>query len=83
MKNLSLFICLSILSFSAFDQQNSLCQGHCWSEDEANIKMKEFVSQWNNKESWEARAEKIRQGIIHGMQLEKMQKKRQSEYYTS
>jgi len=45
--------------------------GH-WSEDDANMKMKEFRSSWNDLESWESRAEIIRQGIIDGMQLEKM-----------
>jgi len=45
--------------------------GH-WTEDEANMKMKEFRASWNDQESWENRADMIRQGIIDGMQLEKM-----------
>ncbi len=34
--------------------------------------MKEFRSTWHDLESWESRADIIRQGIIHGMQLKKM-----------
>jgi hypothetical protein len=74
MKNLSFLFLISFISLSTFAQNNMLCQGHYWSEDEANIKMKEFASEWNDLESWEARAEKIRQGIIEGMQLHKMPK---------
>ncbi|MCK4879157.1 MAG: alpha/beta hydrolase [Bacteroidales bacterium] len=55
-----------------FSQESMLCMGRHWSEDEANLKMKEFRSSWDNLESWESRAGIIRQGIIHGMQLEKM-----------
>ncbi len=75
MKNQIIFIVISLLSLSAFAQQNMLCQGHYWTEDEANIKMKEFASEWNDLKSWEKRADKIRQGIIEGLQLEKMPKK--------
>jgi len=49
-----------------------LCMGDYWSEDEANQRMKEFRSSWNDLESWESRADMIRQGIIDGMQLNKM-----------
>jgi len=57
---------------SLFAQESMLCMGDYWTEDEANLKMKEFRSLWNDRESWEARAEMIRDGIIHGMQLDKM-----------
>jgi len=57
---------------SMFAQESMLCVGDYWTEDEANLKMKEFRSLWNDRESWEARADMIREGIIHGMQLEKM-----------
>lgn len=58
------------LSVSAQDPM--LCVGAYWTEDEANLKMNEFRSGWNDLDSWEDRAETIRQGIIEGMQLEKM-----------
>ncbi len=51
-----------------------LCVGHHWTEDEANLKMKEFASTWNDLESWENRADIIRKGIVEGMQLDKMPK---------
>ncbi len=67
---------LSLLLFLAltpvFGQESMLCMGGHWTEDEANLKMKEFRSSWKDLESWENRADMIRQGIIHGMQLEKM-----------
>ena len=34
--------------------------------------MKDFSKQWNDLDSWESRAEKIRNGIITGMKLDKM-----------
>jgi dienelactone hydrolase len=46
--------------------------GGYWTEDEANLKMKEFISSWNDRETWEARAAVIRKGIKEGMQLERM-----------
>ncbi len=49
-----------------------LCVGHYWTEDEANLMMKKFASEWEDLESWEKRAIRIKQGIIEGMQLDKM-----------
>jgi len=57
---------------SLFAQESMLCMGAYWSEDEANQWMKEFRASWNGLESWEARADMIRKGIVEGMQLEKM-----------
>lgn len=53
-------------------QENMLCQGRHWTEDEANLKMKEFAQSWNDRESWEKRASVIREGIIEGMKLNQM-----------
>lgn len=41
-------------------QKDMLCVGKYWSEDEANIKMKEFATKWNDLKSWEERADIIR-----------------------
>ena len=61
------------LNFSHLHSQDSmLCMGGHWTEDEANLMMKEFASGWHDLESWENRATTIKQGIIKGMQLEKM-----------
>ncbi len=51
-----------------------LCVGRYWTEDEANLKMKEFASTWNDLESWETRAGIIKKGIIEGMKLDEMPK---------
>lgn len=65
---LSLFLVLS----PGRAQESMLCVGAHWTEDEANQKMKEFRASWKTLESWQARADIIRQGLIDGMQLEKM-----------
>lgn len=66
-----LFIFL-LAGITGFSQDNMLCVGHYWTEDEANLKMKEFASEWSDRESWEKRAAVIKEGIIKGMQLDKM-----------
>jgi dienelactone hydrolase len=53
-------------------QEPLLCMGAYWTEDDANLFMKEFASKWDDRESWEKRAGVIRQGIIDGMMLERM-----------
>ncbi|SHJ94349.1 alpha/beta hydrolase family protein [Pseudozobellia thermophila] len=68
---LSAFL-LFISSFQA--QDNMLCVGRYWSEDQGNLMLKKFASEWNDLPSWEARSERIKQGIIEGMQLNKMPK---------
>ncbi len=74
--SLSFKTCIALVFFlglgSVKAQESMLCVGGHWTEDEANLKMKEFRSSWNDLESWEARAETIREGIIDGMQLDKM-----------
>lgn len=72
MLKITTFILFAFVSVSVLAQENMLCVGAHWTEDEANLKMKEFASEWDDLESWEARAEKIRQNMIEGMQLEKM-----------
>lgn len=61
-------------SFCSGAQENMLCVGAHWTEDEANLKMKEFAASWHDLASWEKRATTIREGIIKGMQLDKMPK---------
>lgn len=65
----TLFVSVSLFSYS---QENMLCVGHHWTEDEANLKMKEFAGTWNDLESWEERANMIRRGIIEGMKFDQM-----------
>jgi hypothetical protein len=70
---LLLSYCIAILlAIPNYAQESMLCQGHYWTEDEGNLMMKKFALEWGNVESWEARADVIREGIIKGMQLDKM-----------
>jgi hypothetical protein len=55
-------------------QDNNLCQNRYWTEDEANVVMKEMASKWDNVESWEKRKAKIKAQIIKGSQIDKMPK---------
>ena len=56
-------------------QEDMLCQGAYWTEDEANVQMKQWAKEWSSKADWEDRAEVIRQGLIKGMKLDQMPKR--------
>lgn len=58
-----------------FAQENMLSQGAYWTEDEANIQMKKWATEWTTRQDWENRSEIIRQGIISGMKLDQMPKR--------
>ncbi len=68
---LLLFISLNI---SGYSQDNFLCQGKYWTEDQGNLMMKQFAGEWNSVVSWEKRAEVIRKGIIGGLKFDQMPK---------
>lgn len=70
-RQLTLFLFLG-LNGQASGQSNLLCQGKYWTEDQANLMMKQFAGEWNNRGSWEQRAEVIRNGIIQGMKFNQM-----------
>ncbi|MGI9542547.1 MAG: alpha/beta hydrolase family protein [Cyclobacteriaceae bacterium] len=55
-------------------QNDLLCQGHHWTEDEANLKMQAFAQSWHDQTSWEMRAKRVKQGLIEGMKLNQMPK---------
>lgn len=55
-----------------FAQENMLCQGAYWTEDEAAVNMKKWASEWTTRADWEKRANMIRQGLISGMKLDQM-----------
>jgi dienelactone hydrolase len=57
-----------------FAQENMLCQGAYWTEDEANILMKKWATEWTTRAEWEKRADIIRQGLITGMKFDQMPK---------
>jgi uncharacterized protein len=66
------FWLLFLISNSLFAQENMLCQGAYWTEDEAAVFMKKSAGEWSSKADWEKRAEMIRKGIVDGMKLEQM-----------
>ncbi len=68
----SLIFLLLVIAIQVTAQQDMLCVGRYWTEDEANLKMKEFASQWHDLASWEERAAMLRQGILDGLQWDKM-----------
>lgn len=75
MKPLNSFSCLLLMFLlitTGYAQEKMLCVGPFWTEDEANLKMKEFAALWNDRGSWEKRAAMIRQHIIEGMKLDQM-----------
>lgn len=57
---------------SAFSQEKMLCQGKYWTEDEANLIMKQWGKEWSTLADWEKRAETIRKGIADGIKLAQM-----------
>ena len=66
-------ICVILLHVNTlFAQETMLSQGAYWTEDEANIQMKKWASEWTTRQDWENRSEVIRQGIISGMKLDQM-----------
>lgn len=69
-----LLLVLSVIEIAGFSQENFLCQGKYWTEDQGNLMMKKFASEWNSLDSWEKRADVIRKGIITGMKLDQMPK---------
>lgn len=72
MKTVFSLITMLLFNLSIIGQDPMLCMGHHWTEDEANLQMKEFAATWDDLQSWEARAEIIRKGIVEGMQLDHM-----------
>ncbi|MGB3780101.1 MAG: acetylxylan esterase, partial [Tunicatimonas sp.] len=69
-----ILIIATLSAIAALAQGNMLCQGYHWTEDEGNRMMKQFATEWSDSTSWEARASRIRQGILEGMQYDKMPK---------
>ena len=74
MKNFILFLLLVFSQLGLFAQDNMLCQGDYWTEDQACVIMKKWATEWKTRADWEKRAEVIRQGIIKGMKFDQMPK---------
>ena len=69
---ISLITLMMMFTIHLAAQDKKLCRGHYWTEDEANLVMKEFAAKWDDQASWEKRTEVIRQGIIDGLQIAKL-----------
>ena len=72
-KQLLLIIVSIPLLLTLNGQSEMLCVGHYWTEDQGNLKLKEFAAQWDDQDSWERRAATIKSGIIEGMGLDVLQ----------
>jgi len=76
MKGLKISFLTVLILFIGFccsvAQSDMLCRGGHWTEDEANLMMKEFSKKWDGLESWEKRAKMIKENIIKGMKLDQM-----------
>ena len=72
MRTVGLIFIVLFLTLDLQAQESMLCQGHHWTEDEANLMMKKFSNEWNDLKSWEKRAGIIKEGIIQGMKLNQM-----------
>jgi hypothetical protein len=64
------FQILLAISISSYAQETKLCQGYYWTEEEARFKLKEFSSCYYNRETWETRAQLIRNSILEGAGLD-------------
>lgn len=62
----------TVYTVPSLAQDDMLCQGAYWTEDEANIQMKLWAAEWTTKADWEKRAEVIRKGLVEGMKLDQM-----------
>lgn len=71
-KGLVLFFVSITIAIQA--QNEMLCTGKYWTEDEANLIMKGFAKEWKDLASWKNRADVIRSGIVSGMNLNQMPK---------
>ena len=73
MKKQLILLLLSLYPILSYAQESDmLCVGRYWTEQEANLKMKEFAATWSDKASWEERAAAIKAQIKEGMQWDKM-----------
>lgn len=73
MKTPTLLLLLPLFfGLPAIAQNEMLCVGRYWTQDEANLMMKDFAAEWDELESWQKRAALIKEGILEGLQWDKM-----------
>ena len=62
----------SLLATSTYGEIQTLFRGECYSEADAAEKLAEFAKQYDTREQWQARAERLRRGVLRGMKLEEL-----------
>jgi len=58
------------LSTNAQAEIQTLFRGECFTEAEAAEKLANFAAEYDSRDEWQARAERIRRGMLRGMKLE-------------
>ena len=61
---LLLVLCHLSIHLMAQADMTMLCRGNYFTEAEGKASLEKFASTYNDKNSWEKRAERIRKGII-------------------
>ena len=49
-----------------------LCRGNYWTEEEGKAALAQFATTYHDRQGWEARAERIRRGILEGSGVDKL-----------
>jgi dienelactone hydrolase len=63
---------LSLVALPARAEIQTLYRGMCFTEAEGAAKLARYAAEYDTKEEWEARAKKIREGILTGARLNKL-----------
>jgi dienelactone hydrolase len=63
---------IALASPPACGEIQTLFRGMCFTEEEGAAKLDRYAAEFDTKEGWEARAKKIRTGILKGARLEKL-----------
>jgi uncharacterized protein len=66
----AMLMCVCVLP--ALAEIQTLFRGGCYTEAEAEQKLAQFASEFKTAAEWQARAEKIRTGVLRGVKLERM-----------
>ena len=67
-----LLIAFCAIASPARAEIETLFRGECLTEDQAAAKLDQFAAQYSNATEWQARAERIRTGLLRGMKLERL-----------
>ena len=54
------------------ETNNMICNGRYWTEAEGKVKLEAYSGLWNDAQSWDKRAQAIRENMLAGMQWNKI-----------